>query len=187
MFMKKITIIGLFLLGVVIFYGCSQPPEKKEEKMTFAGTPLAEPKSDQPVQNQLTVEDQPWRTYIDKEAGFKIIFPESWKNFRLDQNMITGKNGNPELQTGFGGWRPNSLYLFYLFEEPKSTYKQLIKEGGDSEFSYAYAGEGKDKDKVIMCFGACCNGGEGTDKYGSLERERCAEVPGILKTFETVE
>ena len=185
--MKKLSIIGLFLLGVVIFYGCSQPQELKEEKLTFVGTPLVESKSDQPSQDQLTFEDQPWRIYVDKKVGFKITFPEDWKNFRLEQSMVTSQNGKSGIQTGFGGWRPNSFYLFYLFEESEAGYKKLMKGGTDSEFSYAYVGESKKDNMVVMCFGACCNGGRGTDKYGSFERERCPEVPAILKTFETIE
>lgn len=184
--MKKLTLVGLFLVGVVIFYGCSQPSENTEEKPTFTGAPLAEPTLNQPSQGQVASENQSWKTYIDDKAGFKITFPESWKDFRTEQNVLTDQNGESNVETGFGGWQPNSFYLFNLFEEPKDTYKQFLKGSSGSEFSSAYVGENSKGDKAILCFGACCNGGSGIDRYGSFEKERCAEVPSILKTFETI-
>jgi hypothetical protein len=187
--MKKFLILAAIFAALVALNALNQPEDEAEEKTVFsgevAGISGSGATSDQSFK---APEEKAWKTYVDEKAGFRLAFPDSWDNFRLETNMVSGKDGSSKFKADFGGWKPSVHYLFSLFEESKTDYQRVLQESArDDKFTASYVGEAGKSGNAVLCFGACCQGGDGLPEFSSFESKRCAEVPDILKTFEPFE
>ena len=128
-----------------------------------------------------------WHIYANKNLGYQLIFPETWKNFKA----ISQTTGAGMISTEFGQFpqqKPDAIGIFGIEEESLATYQQDLKDNPDGNLVFL----GKsNRNSAILCSGACCSKA-GYDKFINFGNDqfgdsRCKEVPAILSTFKQID
>ena len=115
-----------------------------------------------------------WRSYENKNFGFSLGFPESWKGYIATEDS---QSGNKNVCFNFKDGRM-PFCIFYVRVMPQSEWDDVVKKTG-------YVKITEDEGNVYLCSG-CCGQGDttGGGQFDQFQQERCKEVGKILETFE---
>ncbi len=122
-----------------------------------------------------TVDTSNWNTYQNKTLGFSLSFPPSWDGYRATEGSYS-----TYAYVGFsfsGTHQP--FELFKVMQYSREEWAKVEQSGRFTVLSRAV-------DPPLLCDGCCTQGGDttGGGQFDSFQRERCAEVPQILQTFQ---
>jgi hypothetical protein len=121
---KKIIIIILVLLTIaglfwIIKYGKLKPKEGQEIQQSVKQEPVNNSENFTNVGN--------WKTYTNKNYGFKVQYPEDWKVYDEEKNIV--KLNSPENERSLEKIKNGEIYgEGYMMDVNISYYKSISEE-----------------------------------------------------------
>jgi hypothetical protein len=147
-------------------------------------TPTPTPKTETLMENtsapQIVAVPVNPNTYQNKKYGFEITFPETWKN---PPNFGFKEQMSPDF--GYVSFQPqgtnfNTLQIEVFTKDQWNKWKNKSGShilGQNDAYVYAFSQDPNNiKDD-------CTGGGQ----FSKFEKDRCKEVPQIIKTFKLIE
>jgi len=178
---KKITMLSILTLGIIVLSGCTNKQTANTQNETSVDDTVNnlvnenEESTDMATQEQ---EDQyeeevaaDWKQYNNKEYGFSLTFPDSWKDYQT-------RTGD----TKFGKITAKSIKFEFKQNEPIFTISVFTKEQwsqikGDEDTSMSARKLGSNNQYVFMFDNA-------QDVYASF-KGRFSDLEDIKESFKT--
>ncbi|MFA6383427.1 MAG: Gmad2 immunoglobulin-like domain-containing protein [Parcubacteria group bacterium] len=120
-------------------------------------------------------DDSPaWRAYSNKNLGFSLGFPESWKGYVATESSFPN---DKSVSFSFkDGHQPFSLFTIRIY-----TSSEWANTSNKSALEKITEDEGK----VFVCDGCCGKGPtDGGGQFDKFQQDRCKEGGKILETFQ---
>ena len=114
-----------------------------------------------------------WQTYQNKEYGFSLNFPLTWKGYKTSKRMLNWGAFGTSDSLDFGLPAQNSLFNISI--HTKSQWKNIISEGGPRPIYI------KENGKFVFAYAIA------QDAINSEMIERIKEVKNIISTFKFTE
>lgn len=171
--MKNRFTVGLLLLSILLLSGCVY----KQTSQNSQAEPIIKVQQQSPFdKNQ---QNQTLKTYQSKKYGFGISFPLTWRSLTGDFNY--NEEVNPDFS--YVGFSPDGT-RFMIVQIYVLTHDQWNRQSNKEEHyilgkNERYLFTTTIDPKQELSDNDCVGGGQ----FDDFERDRCKEVPKILRTF----
>jgi putative hemolysin len=116
-----------------------------------------------------------WETYKNNKLGYELKLPKSWAGYKVTEGDYSSFSYSG---FSFGGQR-QAFTIFYINRYDKKQWAAVVKKDAVKILEQS-------DDMTLVCDGCCFENGDitGGGQFDEFQKQRCQEVPQILKTFK---